>query len=53
MESSVKSTDDLIMDSILAYDAGDFETCDECIRDAVEAKVVKRFEDVLSKKYRP
>ena len=51
MASSIKSDKDLIMDSILAYQAGDLDQTGKCIRDAVESKITKHFEDILSKKY--
>lgn len=51
MASDIKSADDLIMDSILAYQAGDLEQSGNCIHDAVESKITKHFEDILAKKY--
>lgn len=43
----------MIMDSILAYNAGDLQESERCIRDAVQTKLTEHFESILAPKYCP
>jgi len=51
MDSPIKNANDLIADSIMAYQAGDLQQSERSICDAVESKLTKHFEDILSSKY--
>lgn len=53
MESPIKNANDLIMDSILAYQSGDLQQSESCIRDAIESKLSTHLENILAQKYCP